>query len=312
MSKVFTRRFVGRVLYAGSAALLPNVASAQGWAPGIGQLVDSVESQYNNIFVYRSGPIFTMTFGHNRRIFTESVYDSRDPRLLPVEYTRFMTTAVAYVRNPSSILQIGLGGGRTSWYLHLHMAEATIEVAEIDPAVVDLAQKYFGIRPNTRFHIEAVDGRLYITRSRMNYDMILIDAYRGPFVPFHLLTREFYQLVSSRLKPGGIVAQNVEPSTMVFDGAIATMRAVFRQVDMFPAGGNVVIVGYNADQRIPQSTLHEQAAILQRQYQFRHPLPELVAGRRVLAESVQSKVLTDDFAPVEAMRAIERYNRKWE
>ena len=108
------------------------------------------------------------------------------------------------------------------------------------------------------------------------------------------------------------MAQNVEPSTMVFDGAIATMRAVFRQVDMFPAGGNVVIVGYNADQRIPQSTLHEQAAILQRQYQFRHPLPELVAGRRVLAESVQSKVLTDDFAPVEAMRAIERYNRKWE
>ncbi len=81
-------------------------------------LVESRELVYNNIYVYRQGPYYSMTFGYNRTIYTESIYNTLDDRDLPVDYTRYMTAGLMYAKNINSILEIGFGGGRTSWYLH--------------------------------------------------------------------------------------------------------------------------------------------------------------------------------------------------
>ena len=59
----------------------------------------------------------------------------------------------------------------------------------------------------------AGDGRVFLNRNSERYDLILLDAYRGGYVPFHLLTREFYALVKQRLAPGGAVAFNVHDGT---------------------------------------------------------------------------------------------------
>ena len=63
-------------------------------------------------------------------------------------------------------------------------------------------------------------------------------------MPFHLLTKEFYQIVKDHLAEGGVVAQNVEPSTMLFDSAVKTINAVFPQLDFYRADGNIVTVAY--------------------------------------------------------------------
>ena len=94
---------------------------------------------------------------------------------------------------------------------------------ELDPAVVELAKKHFAVREEDKFKIVVADGRSYMVKSQETWNVIMIDAYRGPFVPFHLLTEEFYKVVKSKLKPGGVVVQNVEPSTMMLDSAIATI-----------------------------------------------------------------------------------------
>ena len=106
------------------------------WAQTGDDPVEFVESQYNNIYIYKRGTQVSMTFGHNKRLYTESVMDTTDTKALPVEYTKFMTAAVAYTKKQDSILQIGLGGGRTSWYLHVHLPEAAIRIIALLPELL--------------------------------------------------------------------------------------------------------------------------------------------------------------------------------
>src|SRR3974390_1956460 len=242
-------------------------------------LLESKESLYNNIYVYEQPPYVSMTFGHNRRIYTESVYNTRDDRDLPVEYTRFMTAGLMYAKDVHSVLEIGFGGGRTSWYLHRFLPIVQVTSVELDPTVVELARKYFGIKEEPNFQVVNRDGRLFLQESKEHYDLILIDAYRGPFVPFHLLTKEFYQIVREHLADGGVVAQNVEPSTMLFDSAVKTINAVFPQIDFYKASGNIVTVAYDGAERKPED-LAAVAADRDKAYGLRYSLAEMLNERR--------------------------------
>jgi spermidine synthase len=278
-------------------------------------LLESKESLYNNIYVYEQPPYVSMTFGHNRRIYTESVFNTQDDKDLPVEYTRFMTTSLMYTKDVHSILEIGFGGGRTAWYLHRFLPNVAVTSVELDPAVLQLAKKYFGIRDEPNFQVANRDGRLFLSESKDKYDIILIDAYRGPFVPFHLLTKEFYQIVKDHLADGGVVAQNIEPTTMLFDSAVKTINAVFPQLDFYRADGNIVTVAYDGPERKVED-LAAAARDRDKAYGLRYGLAEMlnerrridIAGGKVIDAS--AKVLTDDFAPVESLKNIERHNRK--
>lgn len=274
------------------------------------QLVHSVESLYNNIYVFLQGNHLSMTFGHNRKIYTESVINLMDLTELPVVYTRFMTSSVAYTKKHDDILMIGLGGGRISWYLHHYIRDAHVVAVELDPEVVKIAKKYFHIPEDTRYEVITQDGRLFLMKDPRKYDIILIDAYRGPFVPFHLLTKEFYELVNAHLKDGGVVAQNVAPQTMLFDSAFATIRSVFPQVDVYPARKNAVIIA-NRGPRYTDSELERLATASDTDYGLRYPLAEMIRLRQTFVPADNAMVLVDDFAPVNALRSIKIHNRPW-
>ncbi len=279
-------------------------------APGLdGRLIETRESPYNSIYVYERDKLIYMSFGLNRRYFSESAYDPRDQRVLPFFYTRYMTAVLSYVPSANHLLEIGFGGGRTAWYLHRHMPQTKITSVELDPEVVVLAKKHFGIRDEPNFEVVNKDGRLYLKGNTQRYDAILVDAYRGTFVPFHLLTREFYALVKEHLAPGGAVAQNIEPSTMLFDAAIATLKSVFANVDLYEAGGNIVAIAYDGPQKT-QAELRARAEERQGAIGFYYPLPKFLPERRVVKKNVGAKPLTDDFAPVEMLKAVERHNAK--
>jgi len=291
--------------------------SAQAQAANGRKLVESRESLYNNIYIYSRGDYLSMTFGYNRNIYTESIYNTRDDRDLPVPYTRYMTASLIYAGQVKSILEIGFGGGRTSWYLHRYLPDVQVTSVELDPEIVRLAHKYFGIRDEPNFKVVNEDGRLFLANSKDKYDIILIDAYRGPFVPFHLLTREFYQLVKDRLAPGGVVAQNVEPSTMLFDSAVTTIKSVFSHLDFYVMEGNVVTIAYDGQEH-NEADLARMAAERQKAYNLRYNLEDLLKQRRLFVTGgadatvdPKAKALTDDFAPVESLKAITAHNRKW-
>jgi len=272
-------------------------------------LLEKRESLYNNIFIFGDKDTVTMTFGQNKRYYTESSMKLSDPGALTVDYTRYMTLGIAYPPKVERIAEIGLGGGRTVSYLSSTLPDVGILAIELDKDVVDLAKKHFKFQETARLRAVVSDGRAYLLKDPEKWDVILIDAYRGPFVPFHLLTKEFYALVKSRLNPGGVVVQNIEPSTMLFDSATATLKSVFPSVDLYDGGGNIVAVGYEGAS-LPQADLLARAAKAQERWKPRYDLTTMAGERRVFSRPA-GKILTDDFAPVETLRAIEKNNEKW-
>ena len=237
------------------------------------------------------------------------MYDTRDEFALPSRYTRYMTAVLAYAGEVDRVLEIGFGGGRTAWYLHRTMPELAVVSVELDAEVFELAKQHFGVRLEPNFNVSIEDGRRYILRRKEQWPVILIDAYRSAFVPFHLLTTEFYRLVKTRVRPGGAVAQNVEPNTMMFDAALVTIGKVFDHVDLYDAGGNVVMIAYDGPRR-EQARLASTAARLDDTFGFKYPLSEMISQRRSVERLPDTEALTDDFAPVESLRAIKRHNRK--
>ena len=89
------------------------------------------------------------------------------------------------------------------------------------------------------------------------------------------------EAVRARLAPGGVVVQNIEPSTMLFDSATATLNSVFPSVDLYDGGGNIVAIGYEGAS-LRQADLLARAAKVQERYNLRYDLRTMVATRRVL------------------------------
>jgi len=272
-------------------------------------VIEKVESEYNNVFVIKQGQVLYMNFGYRNSQYVESVFDLLDRGSLAARYTRYMTIAAVYNERFERGAFVGLGGGRTASYLVDSFPQLSLEIAELDPEVIRLAKKYFGVKESDRLKVHAQDGRIFLTRSKGSYDAVFLDAYRGPFVPFHLMTREYFEIIKKHLRPGGVVAQNVEPTTMVLDSAIRTIGAVFKNVDTYEAGGNVVIIAYDGEP-IPAARLRQRAAALTKQHKLRYDLVELLAAKREIRPQEGAKLLTDDFAPVEMLKTIKRHNER--
>lgn len=284
----------------------PAPLAANDGAPGV---VARVESLYNDItLTRRADGHFVLSFGADRLNYVESIVDPKDQLALPVTYTQSMTAGLAYAASLDDAVIIGLGGGRTAWYHHKSVPEMDMTAVELDPEVARIAEEYFGVKPEPGFAVEVLDGRVWLTRTEQTFDIILVDAYRGPFVPFHLLTAEFYKLVASRLKPGGVAVQNIEPTTMLFDPAVATIRSAFEHLVFLEGRGNIVVIAYNGPEKT-DAEVRRIAAERHARYGLRYDLGEIL-DRRFTPAVKPAAPLTDDFAPVEYLKAVERHNEK--
>jgi len=264
-----------------------------------GQLA-RIETEYNDIYINKRRNALTMSFQLKGWHYTESVTNLRDPDDLPVVYTQMMTASLIYPQSLKRILMIGLGGGSISTYLGRAMPDAEIDTVEIDPGVIDVARKFFGIMDSPRVRYLDGDGRVFLTRNKKQYDLILIDAFHGGYVPFHLLTREFYTLVKQRLAPGGAAAFNVHDGSKLYASTLLTLGAVFQTIDLYPSGeGEVSVVA--TDETPNLETLTQRASALQSNHGFRYALPALLAKRKtdVRAQTAKGELITDDFAPVD-------------
>ena len=294
----------------GAIVLWPAQPGAVRGQNGEPDVVTRVESLYNDITVYREASgNYLLAFGARRLHYIESAINPNDELDLPIAYTQSMTAGLAYASNLDSAMIIGLGGGRTAWYHHKSVPTLDFTAVELDPEVIRLAGRYFKVHPEPNFTIANEDGRVWLSRTDKTFDIILIDAYRGPFVPFHLLTSEFYKLVGSHLRPGGVAVQNVEPTTMLFDSAVATIKSAFEHVVFLRGAGNIVVLAYNGPEK-DEATLQRIAAERQAKYRFRYPLADILARRYDADWNTKTAALTDDFAPVEYLKAIARHNEK--
>ena len=143
------------------------------------------------------------------------------------------------------VLCIGLGAG----FLPRKLDPIACRTVEIDPAVVDVAERFFGF-DRGRFPVVLADGRAALLADRRRYQAIVLDAFRGMDLPYHLLTRECFELARARLSPDGVLVLNYEGPLTGQGGRLVrsierTLRAVFEEVDLLVADrptarGNVI------------------------------------------------------------------------
>ncbi|MGP0091966.1 MAG: spermidine synthase [Xanthobacteraceae bacterium] len=277
-------------------------------------LITRVETIYNDIFVSKEGSVLRMSFHWKGWHFQESEVNLADPDDLPVLYPRAMTIATVYPPEIKRVLMLGLGGGAISTYLGRFLPQAAIDTVELDPGVIDVAKKYFGIRETSTSRLYESDGRVFLNRHQELYDLILVDAFTGSYTPFHMMTKEFYQLVRDHLAPQGVAAFNILPGSKLYDSNVRTLKLVFEGIDLYSSGDAaaddpaVIVIG-RRDTSAAAEPLSQRAAAAQGRYKFRFDVSQLVAARRIEVPNVpKAEVLTDDFAPA---NVYDSYGRRY-
>jgi spermidine synthase len=171
-----------------------------------------------------------------------------------------------------------------------------VDGVEIDGELSALGRRYFGMG-GARLHVHTEDARPFLRRATARWDVISIDAYRQPYVPFYLATREFFSLVRSRLATGGVVVVNVgHPAghNELERTLTATMRTAFPHVLRDPSEPtNTALVGSTAP--LSAARLRARAATLPKAL---WPVA-LAAAARMGPPLRGGGVFTDDSAPVE-------------
>jgi spermidine synthase len=197
---------------------------------------------------------------------------------------------------PRSVAILGNAAGTTA-RAYGHFFPATrVDAVEIDPALTDVGRRLFDMHgPN--LHVHAADARPFLRKSTRRWDVIVVDAYRQPYIPFYLTTREFFDEVRDHLMPGGVVLINVghpRGSDSLEKVLGATMGAALGTVMRDPVKAtNTVLVGSTGD--VSAGTLRAAARTLP---------PDLAAvaadaARRLAPALRGGTVYTDDRAPVE-------------
>ncbi|MFL6193416.1 MAG: spermidine synthase [Thermoanaerobaculia bacterium] len=221
-------------------------------------------------------------------------------------YTR--TVPVALVVNPKlqRSLMIGLGGGSVGRYLLPRVPGLHIDYVDIDPAVPELAEKFFRFKPGPDMVVHVEDGRRFLQDSKESWDLIYCDAYIGQSVPFHLTTAEFLDEVKAHLRPGGVFGLNLAAGLNdPFSQAMyRTVRAKFDSVYVFPVrhAPNVLVMATQTAETLEPQELVRRGREMDARMKFDPPLATLASWRSEVAlDMTKIPVLTDEFAPVDRL-----------
>jgi len=249
-------------------------------------------------------------------------------------YTDLMHLPLVFNPELKSMLQIGGGGGTVprEYYYHYGFRNSKpvedffVQIVEIDPKVVEVAQQWFHLTPNDRLKVTVEDGRMFLKLTQQKYDVILVDAFTGGGqIPFHLTTKEFFTEVKAHLSPNGVLAMNVINALDGRDGrlyrsVLRTWREVgFGQIYVFPKcetfedqilynmKRNIILVATMSTERLGKWDIKDAATGLFMDGKVRVKDFVQHAGRYLPGEETRDlndvPVLTDNYAPVELMAA---------
>lgn len=316
-------RFILPLLLSVFAAspVLPALAAAGAeriTAPNDRDFVERYDTLYNSLTVEKRGSMVELRARSRRGDHLESAVDIADPLRLVVAYTRTLYAAHFFQPKPERVLMIGLGGAGFHRLFSVAYPGALLQSVELDPKVFELTRTRLAFAPTERTPVALVDGRLFVKRDKTRWDWLILDAFRGGYVPPHLKTREFYRECAARLSERGVFVSNLHEGTELFYADLRTISEVFPQVVLFRTAGtgNVIACAVNyrtpsiadpatwADPANPGNTVPAP--------NFRGYL-DLAALR---AERIEwpaerakgARLLTDDFSPVEFLDAMKTGN----
>jgi spermidine synthase len=270
-----------------------------------GDVVYRTETPYQELEVADAGDTRTLYLDGQ----PHSAMDIDDPTRHVFEYTRYFHLPYLLADDPDEIdrvLFVG-GGGFTGPKRFVEEYDATVDVVEIDPVVVDVAKRHFAVEESDRLRVHVDDGRRFLRETNTTYDLIVLDAYRKDKVPFHLTTVEFMRLTERRLAPDGMVVANLisapdGPASAFYRAEYRTMARVYPQVYSFPTvGGNAVqnveLVATKSPEPVTQAELRRR----NRARDIGLDLDGAIRNYRRDEAVGDAPVLRDDRAPVDSL-----------
>lgn len=199
---------------------------------------------------------------------------------------------------PRTVAILGDAAGTSARQIGHFFPQTRIDAVELDGELTRVGRELFDLSgPN--LHTYTADARPWLYATTRRFDVIIVDAYRQPYIPFYLTTKEFFTLVSDRLEPGGLVIVNVaqpQGSTSLEKVLSATMRAAFGYGAVWRDPSeqvNTMLVGSTS----PDPAGRLRAVVAQLPANLAS-LASAAAGRIELALT-GGPVYTDDRAPVE-------------
>lgn len=229
-----------------------------------GRLVYEMETMFSHLDVTE--------FGDNRSLYLDGLWHSsmnlKDPLDLVIDYTEFFHLGMLFNPDAKNVLFVG-GGGFTGPKNFLHVyPDVKIDVIEIDPDVVDIAKKYFGLQENSRLQVFTDDARKHLSLYDKKYDLVILDAYAATYVPYHLMTDEFFELLEKRMTSDGVIVSNLIGSIEGNNSPL--VRSIYKTMDetfpvsyVFPTESNpsnlqnIMIVSSNQPYDFDRLTLLE-------------------------------------------------------
>lgn len=217
-------------------------------------------------------------------------------------------------RTPASVTRLAMLGSAAgtvpAQFLAYYGPNTTVDAVEIDPGIIAVGRQYFAMddaavstrHPNYRVHAD--DARYWLATHGGSYDVIGMDAYHQPYIPFHLTTVEFFQTVAAHLTPQGVAVVNAglgpDGDDRLSQALATTMRRVFPHVYVIetPRGGNQILIGTMADGDGLAAFSANYANM--REPSLRAVMETVVAGEFDVAKSRYGP-FTDDRAPVEQL-----------
>ncbi len=198
---------------------------------------------------------------------------------------------------PERIAILGNAAGTTARAYGHYFPETVVDGVEIDPELEEVGLRYFDMGSNENLTVHSEDARPWLRRSAGGYDVIMVDAYRQPYIPFYLATTEFFDLVRDRLAPGGVVIVNAghpEGNDDLEKVLSATLAEVFPSVLRDPIEPtNTLLLATEAP--ASASNLERAAEAFPLELRNLARIEAARLGRRLTGGAVY----TDDRAPVE-------------
>ncbi len=281
------------------------VAAALGCVMAVAQtqIIHEERSMYRNVIVTELNQRRCMRFDVHRGTMNQSCVDLRNPQELVFDYTRMSFAGLLLNPEPRRILVAGLGGGSIPVVLNEVFPDAHIDVLEVDPAVVRVAERFFDFRETGNMRVHVADARVFVKRAGLRgeqYDYIVLDAFTGEYIPEHLLTREFLEEVRDILTPEGVLVANTFSESRLYDHESVTYHAVYGDFYNFklPGTGNRIIMATPGDLPSPGDLRAPARLLHDRLTDYGISLLEYPARLTSRPDwDMSARVLTDQYSP---------------
>jgi hypothetical protein len=238
-----------------------------------------------------------------------------DPVALFLPYSQLMVASLALVSEPKRGLILGHGGGSLAKWLAHRWPEFELDVVEVDPVVVRMAEEYFSYHPPPRHHVHIRDARVFLNSTEVTYDFIWVDVFARHMIPFHLTTVEFFAELRAHLAPNGMLAVNLASSgeggdLLRANAVMQTMRRSFPNIESFAVKGPwnpsqtrsenlIFFAGTPLERYEPAAILADVNRLVEQQ---RLPFEAIVLLDAHRAQPLEAGVvLTDNYAPYDLL-----------